>query len=116
MQGLSYDKGNPELISSNEKLDKSNVYNYPNPFNDKTTICFSIDVLSDVVIEIYDITGKAIWSKTLLNNELNFGINKYIWNGVNNSGCLVADGVYIMAVASNGIVVVDKIAVVHEQK
>jgi hypothetical protein len=40
--------------------------NYPNPFNPKTKITFQIPFDAQVVIKIYDVTGKEV--KTLLND------------------------------------------------
>ena len=45
--------------------------NYPNPFNPSTVISFSLSVVSDVVLKVYDVTGKEV--QTLVNERLQAG-------------------------------------------
>ncbi len=45
--------------------------NYPNPFNQSTIIEFSCPVKCNILLEVYDITGKLI--SVLINNELEAG-------------------------------------------
>ncbi len=45
--------------------------NYPNPFNQSTIIEFSCAVKCNILLEVYDITGKLI--SVLINNELEAG-------------------------------------------
>ena len=46
-------------------------YPYPNPFNPKTSISFSIHKQSQISIKVFDIKGNLI--KTLLNESMNVG-------------------------------------------
>lgn len=46
--------------------------NYPNPFNAATVIRYSVDQPSDVMVKVYDITGKEI--ATLVNEKKSSGI------------------------------------------
>jgi len=45
-----------------EKLPQSYslLQNYPNPFNARTTICYTLNNISEVTIEIYDLLGRRI--------------------------------------------------------
>ncbi len=95
-----------------EKLSDKNVYNYPNPCTDKTTIRFSMDKNSEVKIVISDANGSQVWQKTLSSAETRIGINNVEWNLVNDSGIKVSNGVYILKVISGDTIVVKKIAVV----
>ncbi len=52
--------------------------NYPNPFNPTTQISFSIDKISKVILEIYDIKGMYIC--TLIDDEYNAGIHETYWD------------------------------------
>jgi hypothetical protein len=52
--------------------------NYPNPFNPQTTIEFGLSSKQRVIVEIFDITGKLV--QTVVNNELNAGVHRYLWN------------------------------------
>ncbi len=52
--------------------------NYPNPFNATTNIKFSIIENSEVVIKVYDVTGKLI--KTIFNGNLTKGIYTFLFD------------------------------------
>ena len=66
--------------------------NYPNPFNPETTISFRVPQQSFVKVRIYDEMGQHI--ATLLNAEVQAGYHMLRWNGTDNNGRPVADGVY----------------------
>lgn len=84
---------NIETISGVENAVKENVFivgqNYPNPFTGKTNIDYVVDEPNNVVVEVYDITGKLVSLKnygyqqtgshtlTFDANELNRGIYMY---------------------------------------
>lgn len=57
--------------------------NYPNPFNPSTEIYFDVPNKSYVNLKIYDVQGKQI--SELLNEELEPGKYKRIWNAFGNS-------------------------------
>ena len=67
--------------------------NYPNPFNPITTIAFDLPEVADVILTIYDITGRKI--VTLINDHFNTGYHKVMWNGRNEAGNLVSSGIYL---------------------
>lgn len=67
--------------------------NFPNPFNPSTEIQFSVKENSHIILKVYDVLGREI--KTLINEELNNGKYKIIWNGDNNSGEKVSSGIYL---------------------
>lgn len=65
---------------NNELGDYSIVsYNYPNPFNEITSIYFSLNKPCDITIEIYDTHGRKI--ETLLNKFLIKGQHEVQFNG-----------------------------------
>ncbi len=66
--------------------------NYPNPFNPTTTISFSLPEASDVVLEVFNITGQKII--TLTNSFHEAGTHQVEWTGENASGAQVASGIY----------------------
>lgn len=55
--------------------------NYPNPFNPTTIIKFDLPKSSNVMITIYDLTGKTV--EVLLNEPLKAGTYQIDWNGAN---------------------------------
>jgi len=70
--------------------------NYPNPFNSQTTIKFSvpnISVNTKVVLKVYNIEGKLI--RTLLNETRAPGSYSVAWDGCNETGDIVATGMYL---------------------
>lgn len=95
-----------------ERLNDKNVYNYPNPCSDMTTIRFSLDKSAEVKIIITDANGKVVWHKILSYTETRAGTNNVEWNLTNDSGNKVSNGVYLLKVISEDIVVNKKIAVV----
>lgn len=68
--------------------------NYPNPFNPETNIKFSIPVASDVMIILYDISGREV--KTLLNGYKNPGVYEI---KINADG--LSSGVYFYKMTAN---------------
>ena len=90
----------PAAIGNAEPGSKSNLAetytlsgNYPNPFNPRTSIQFSVPELALVRIEVFNLQGQLI--RTLL-EELKFsGEHRVIWNGDDQSGQTVSSGIYV---------------------
>jgi len=74
--------------------------NYPNPFNSKTRLSFTLPYTSDVEISIYNIKGQKI--KTLINTHLEKGKHNAFWNGKDNSGKQVSSGIYLYKLSTKG--------------
>ncbi len=66
--------------------------NYPNPFNPRTRIDFTIPQSGRVEIAVYDILGRRV--ATLLEKVLPAGQHSIEWDGTDHSGERVASGVY----------------------
>ncbi|MCX7785523.1 MAG: T9SS type A sorting domain-containing protein, partial [candidate division WOR-3 bacterium] len=77
--------------------------NSPNPFKSQTTIRYSISAQSKVSLVIYDVSGRLI--KTLVNERKAPGIYSIIWNGTDDNGRKVGQGVYfyVLKTADNKI-------------
>jgi len=76
------------------------LYNaYPNPFNPSTTIEFELPYSMEVTLNIYDISGRLI--KTLVSDIKHRGLHSVVWNGKNNSGISVSNGLYIYKLISD---------------
>ena len=75
-----------------EQAQKISLMNYPNPFNPKSTIKFSIPQKGMVELNIYNIKGQLV--KTMINESLDAGIHKLDWNGIDNTNKSVVSGVY----------------------
>ena len=65
--------------------------NYPNPFNATTMIDFNT-AGGKTRLEIYDLTGALV--KTLVDGNIKAGNYSIVWDGANNSGNIVASGIY----------------------
>lgn len=73
----------------------------PNPFSHTTEITFAIDQISRVDVSIYNIKGELVKSfNTVITNadeEVSFQ-----WNGKDNAGKTLSNGVYLYSVKVNG--------------
>jgi len=66
--------------------------NFPNPFNPKTTIKFSLASAEHVTLSVYDISGRLV--STLVNEPVAAGQHSADWSGTDFAGHKVASGVY----------------------
>ena len=96
-----------------QTLTNSEVYSYPNPSSGITTIRFPLAAQQDVHITIADLNGKRVWSHNIGSQETVAGINKVIWQGINNSGEQIANGLYLLIVQADNKTVIKKIAIIR---
>lgn len=75
------------------------LQNYPNPFNPSTTIEFVMEEAGPVNLSIYDISGKVV--RTLANGVLAPGRKTLKWDATDNSGNIVAPGVYFYSLRTS---------------
>ena len=66
--------------------------NYPNPFNDQTTIPIVLTRPSEVKLNIFDLQGKLV--RNLYNGKMIQGLNELFWDGTDNANVRVSAGVY----------------------
>ena len=66
--------------------------NQPNPFNPTTEISFNLPVMSNVRLDVYNITGQKV--TTLVDGPMQPGPHSVTWNGMSDSGEPVASGIY----------------------
>jgi len=74
--------------------------NYPNPFNPSTTISFSVATEGNVAINVYNVRGQHV--KTLVNRVYGNGVHSVVWNGLDDSGRSVGNGVYFYRMTCDG--------------
>lgn len=82
----------------------TNLMNYPNPFSTSTRFVFTLtgsEVPDDILIQIMTVTGKVVREI----NEMEFGpmsigrnISEFVWNGTDEFGDQLANGVYLYRV------------------
>ncbi|MGV8018958.1 MAG: T9SS type A sorting domain-containing protein [Ignavibacteria bacterium] len=72
--------------------------NYPNPFNPETNINFELPVKSEVKIEIFDVSGRAVDKVIERNLEAGYHTVKY-------NGSRLSSGIYYcrMSAESDGV-------------
>jgi hypothetical protein len=85
----------PDGIADEERLPEqvSLISNYPNPFNNETTIEFSLEQASnDNSINIYDISGRRV--KDIDLGALSAGAHRITWDGRGRDGQALSSGIY----------------------
>ncbi|MCK4546529.1 MAG: choice-of-anchor D domain-containing protein [Candidatus Eisenbacteria sp.] len=76
--------------------------NHPNPFNPRTTVAFSLRGPGHVSLCIYDVNGRLV--RTLVVGNRGMGEHAVVWEGRDDSGCVVASGIYYCRLVTSGFV------------
>ncbi|MEJ2049636.1 MAG: T9SS type A sorting domain-containing protein [Calditrichota bacterium] len=74
--------------------------NYPNPFSSSTIIPYNIHKQSDIQVTIYDILGREV-RKFAIGHQT-AGSYNILWDGRNNFGQIVANGIYLCKLQVGG--------------
>jgi unsaturated rhamnogalacturonyl hydrolase len=92
-----YNEGitNIETQSFNVKSLRLNIKNYPNPFNPKTTIFYSIPTSGEAELTVYNILGQKM--EVLFKKNLNSGKYTFDYDASH-----LSSGVYFFLLESNG--------------
>ncbi len=91
-----------EAIDSNNFVSPSHFWlspNYPNPFNNSTSIIYALPCISHITISIFNIKGQLI--KVLINKKQVSGKHQISWDGRNSYGQPVCSGVYFIRFSYN---------------
>jgi len=89
-----------------QKSTITNIYNYPNPFSTKTHFVFTLtgaEIPNKLDIQIMNINGrliKQIHLNEIENIKIGKNMTKYFWDGRDEFGDPVANGIYIYRVIS----------------
>ena len=73
--------------------------NYPNPFNARTSIQFSQANRDNINLSIFDIGGRLV--KSLFDGVLPAGSFNVTWDGKDESGAVVASGMYFYTISNS---------------
>ncbi|NLT51591.1 MAG: T9SS type A sorting domain-containing protein [Ignavibacteria bacterium] len=77
------------------------TYNYPNPFSNKTYFTFKLTQIPDELkIKIYTVAGRLIKEFVKTSADLRRDFNEIEWDGKDEDGDEIANGVYIYKVIS----------------
>ncbi|GAI38093.1 unnamed protein product, partial [marine sediment metagenome] len=69
------------------------IGNYPNPFNPRTTIEFTLPSYGIVNLAIYNITGQKV--RELVSESMSPGTHSVTWDGSDDNGVSVSSGIYV---------------------
>ncbi|MCF7809460.1 choice-of-anchor D domain-containing protein [bacterium] len=78
---------------------------FPNPFNATTTISYDLPFSSEVVVGVYDLSGRSI--TTLVSNYQSPGKYATVWNAEG-----IATGIYLIRLSTPEHVIISKVALV----
>jgi len=67
---------------------------HPNPFNPRTTIKYNLENRTAVTVTVYDLTGREL--VVLLDEVMDSGAHRLVWNGQDSAGRAVGSGAYIV--------------------
>jgi flagellar hook assembly protein FlgD len=85
------------LVSSEAKI--MDVYNYPNPTKGETHFTFRLtQIPEEIKIKIYTIAGRLIREMAFTSSALRYDFNKIYWDGKDQDGDQIANGVYLYKV------------------
>jgi len=93
-------------------------YNFPNPFANETHFTFKLTQIPyELKIKIFTIAGRLVREIKVNREELNFDFNRIFWDGRDEDGDLLANGVYLYKIISydsdKTVSVTSKIAIVR---
>ncbi|HOX24316.1 MAG TPA: FlgD immunoglobulin-like domain containing protein [Candidatus Krumholzibacteria bacterium] len=71
---------------------------YPNPFNPRTTVEFTIPAAGRVTMDVYDVKGRIV--ARLVDDDLDAGNHRCEWGGVDRTGDPVPSGTYLCRLAT----------------
>ncbi len=95
-KGILWDGDWHLYLSSAKLVDKNDTYSFPNPFSpdvEITKIKFNLDKQEEVTIRILDF-GMNLVRTIIQNNVLSIGDNFVTWDGRDENGKIVPNGVY----------------------
>jgi len=78
------------------------VYNYPNPFSKDTYFTFKLTQIPDEMkIRIFTVAGRLIKEFVLTPADLRCDFNRILWNGRDQDGDKIANGVYLYKIVTS---------------
>jgi len=103
------------MLTQDIPLQSQLLQNYPNPFNPETWIPYALAMDTDVVIKIYDVSGKLVETLNLGRKEAGYYLDKdsaAYWDGKNANGEQVGSGVFFYTIKAGSFSATRKLLVV----
>lgn len=92
------------IVNVASDLQLLDVYNFPNPYKKETNFTFKIAGAGnpdDAVIKIFTVAGRLIKEIQLSSPQLKIGYNRISWNGRDEDGDELGNGVYFYKILVN---------------
>ncbi len=84
---------------------------YPNPFNAEVALSFDLPKEASVALVLYDALGRPV--RHLVDGPLAAGRYRFVWDGRDQGGRVVASGIYFYRLAADSFVAVGRLALVR---
>ncbi len=84
---------------------------YPNPFNAEVALSFDLPKAASVALVLYDALGRPV--RHLVDGALAAGRYRFVWDGCDQGGRVVASGVYFYRLVADSFVAVGRLALVR---
>ena len=103
---FSGNEGKPAIVNSLSGVGGTpasyvlSVSNYPNPFNPRTTVKYTVPSRGIVDIDVYDANGAHV--ATLFHGERNPGAYSIDWDGRTDGAAVAASGLYFARISHDG--------------
>ncbi|HKW13409.1 MAG TPA: T9SS type A sorting domain-containing protein [Candidatus Krumholzibacteria bacterium] len=104
---FSGNEGRPAIVNSLSGVGGTpssyvlSVSNYPNPFNPRTTVSYTVPSRGHVSVRVFDTHGEYV--ATLFDGERNAGAYSANWDGRAAGASVAASGVYFARIEHNGV-------------
>ncbi len=84
---------------------------YPNPCHEgPVKFSFNLSAPSNVLFEVFDLSGERVWSQTVEEGQTQSGLNTFSWGATNQSGQTLATGLYVYRISVGDQAVTKKLA------
>ncbi len=78
------------------------LYNFPNPFSSSTYFTFKLTQIPEKLkIKIFTVAGRLVRVIKIKSAELNYDFNRIFWDGRDQDGNLLANGVYLYKIITS---------------
>lgn len=85
--------------------------NYPNPFEQSTTLSYSLPEAGNVTLEILDLSGRKV--KTLVKDWQNAGNYQLNWDGTGSNSSRVSPGIYLCRITQGDLSEVKRLVLLN---